>query len=643
MKLWFRVMLALLMLAPFMARADGPDDQYVEIYNLIQQGDALNENGQSAAAMAKYSLAQSDLTKFQNSYPDWNVKIVAYRLRYLAAKIALISSAPATSVATAPTNTPPTPPTSPTSPAPTAPAVAAPVAAVVNPSTNPPPAAVTVAAPSNNLEGVVASLQDQLRRDEDDRATLQAKLREALSAHPVMTDPEQFNQAQVQIRDLQKENDLLKVSLDQSRGAHGAAEKMAATQVRAELADARRQMDALTRSNAALLTENGRLQTMLKANASPDAATEALRQENAVLKKQVAELQKPAPPGEDLARKLQEAQAQVAVLQSDKEILRLERTALENQVKLMPPAPVVRPSGAPVDNESTAKIQRLEAERDALEQRLDAAMKEIASGKAGSGAPAQADEAGRQLEALRARIDILEAHPVPYTAEELALLSTSQGTSLVTALHRSARSPNKELPSEALPLLTEAKRDVANQDFAGAEANYHEVLKYDARNTTVLTYLSSVQVDLNKLGEAETNIAAALAIEPNSYFSLFVLGRIRLAQSRFDDAVDVLTHAAQINPDDADIQNNLGIALSEKGLRGPAEAALRRAVQIDPGCADAHANLAFVYITQQPPLVELARWHYEKALAAGHAHNAGIEKLLDQNKTPAAHDAPGNQ
>ena len=45
--------------------------------------------------------------------------------------------------------------------------------------------------------------------------------------------------------------------------------------------------------------------------------------------------------------------------------------------------------------------------------------------------------------------------------------------------------------------------------------------------------------------------------------------------------------------------------------------------------ADAHINLAVVYITQQPPLAELARWHYQKALAAGHPANPDLEKLLN--------------
>jgi len=66
--------------------------------------------------------------------------------------------------------------------------------------------------------------------------------------------------------------------------------------------------------------------------ASPDAATVALREENEVLKKQLAGLKSregAAPKNGDVNRKLQEAQTQLAALESDKAILRLEKTALK--------------------------------------------------------------------------------------------------------------------------------------------------------------------------------------------------------------------------------------------------------------------------------------------------------------------------
>ena len=65
-------------------------------------------------------------------------------------------------------------------------------------------------------------------------------------------------------------------------------------------------------------------------------------------------------------------------------------------------------------------------------------------------------------------------------------------------------------------------------------------------------------------------------------------------------------------------------------MRGPAETAYRKAIQIDPGFGAAHNNLAVIYLTQKPPLVELARWHYQKALAAGIPKNADLDKMFEE-------------
>lgn len=109
-----------------------------------------------------------------------------------------------------------------------------------------------------------------------------------------------------------------------------------------------------------------------------------------------------------------------------------------------------------------------------------------------------------------------------------------------------------------------------------------------------------------------------------------MLGRIRFRQDRIDEAFEALSRSAQANPDYADTQNYLGIVLSEKGQRGPAEAALRRAIQLQPENAVAHNNLAVVYATQKPPALALARWHYQKAISGGHPKNAQLEKMLEE-------------
>src|SRR5438270_12898240 len=86
MKRFLATFLALLATA-LLAHADGVDDQYVRIYNLIQEGDSLSSTGKPVEALGRYSEAQTSLQKFQQMYPAWNTKVVAFRLNYLAAKV----------------------------------------------------------------------------------------------------------------------------------------------------------------------------------------------------------------------------------------------------------------------------------------------------------------------------------------------------------------------------------------------------------------------------------------------------------------------------------------------------------------------------------------------------------------------------
>ncbi len=96
-----------LLLAPLRLPAQTPDDQYIVIYNLIQEADSLSTSAPPDQALAKYGEAQAALQKFQRRFPDWNPKVVTFRLNYLAAKTAALSAA---APALAATNKPPTAP-----------------------------------------------------------------------------------------------------------------------------------------------------------------------------------------------------------------------------------------------------------------------------------------------------------------------------------------------------------------------------------------------------------------------------------------------------------------------------------------------------------------------------------------------------
>ena len=264
------------------------------------------------------------------------------------------------------------------------------------------------------------------------------------------------------------------------------------------------------------------------------------------------------------------------------------------------------------------QVVALQKERDLLK----VALEQASSGK-DSTPPGNKD---KEVEQLRARLETLEARPTPYSAEELALFK--QTAPQLAPVESKPAKKSRELPAGAGTLVAQAERAFAARRFDEAEQKYLEVLRQDANNVHILGNLAAVQLEMNRVADAEKNINTALENDPDDAFSLTLLGMIKFREGKFDDALNALSRSAKIDPQNPETQNYLGITLSQKGQRVPAEAALRKAIKLRPNYAGAHHNLAVIYATQRPPFLELARWHYQRALALGHAKNDDLEKML---------------
>ena len=231
------------------ARAQGPDDQYVRIYNGIQEAELLNKNDQPAQALTKYLEAQTALQKLQRGYPDWNPRVVAFRLNYVADKISAISGKARAAVAEsqrAQNSSPPAPP-----------ATNAATPPLVVEFRRPPPTVVS------NYENQIATLHSQVRQLQTENSVLEAKLKEALSVQPAALDPRELNKALEQINSLKKENELLKVTVAQQKTKAPAIDNAELEQTRKALADATRQLEDQTKKATALELEKRMLQTKL--------------------------------------------------------------------------------------------------------------------------------------------------------------------------------------------------------------------------------------------------------------------------------------------------------------------------------------------------------------------------------------------
>src|SRR5687767_3389197 len=68
------------------------DDQYVKIYLIVEQADQLSSQGKRADALIRYKEAETALRKLKTIYPDYNPKMVDYRLNYLNGKISTLEA-----------------------------------------------------------------------------------------------------------------------------------------------------------------------------------------------------------------------------------------------------------------------------------------------------------------------------------------------------------------------------------------------------------------------------------------------------------------------------------------------------------------------------------------------------------------------
>jgi tetratricopeptide (TPR) repeat protein len=620
MKQIFVLLLILLAvgLSPAMAQQDA-DDQYLIIYSLIQQADGLAASGQPRQALVQYAQIQTELTKFQKVYPEWNPKIVSFRLKYVAEKIADVTARLPVA------GSPPQTTASTSSGQGTTPAVS---------------------------ESELTALRRQLQQLQADNTTLAAKLREALSVQPAAIDSRELTRAQQQIESLMKQNDLLKTTLAE-RGTRTnvvtvSADAEALRQAQAALVSVNRKLEEQTRRTDQLAQENlalqSRVQTLM---ASPDTL-EALRAENELLKRQIADLKQAAAKARDATKiedDVKQAQLQIAKLQSDAQVSQLEKAALENRLKkseakskaavvAVAPVPVPAVSASSPDQANNdARIHELTKERDDLAAKLNAANKELHARKAPP-VSTQVAALNEEIKTLRGRLAVDEAQPVPYTPEELALFKSAP-----PATQAAQKNPETAMPAGSEALVAQAQSFFASRQYDRAETNYLQMLERDPKNVVVLGNLAAIEMEEGKLDDAGKHLEAALAQNPDDSYNLSRLGYLKFQQGKYDEALDSLSRAAKLDPQNAEIQNYLGVALSHKGLRVQAETALRKAIQIDPKYAAAQNNLAVIYLSQQPPLVQLARWHYQKALDAGQPRNPDLEKAMDE----AAAAKPGPQ
>lgn len=534
---------------------------------MIEQADQLNTSGQSREAITRFLEAQVALKELQQVQPNWNPRIVAFRQEYISAKLATLTESKE-----------------------------------------------GAAGPVSNEEkkgNPVEQLQTEIAKLANQNAYLEARLREALKVQPAASDPRELARAEDRIKALQKERDLLAVTLEQTRlkqppGASPAAQAAAEQQQ--------------------LVTQN--------------AVADVLRQQNEELQKKITDLQVRLQSGSTRDGERLELKEAIAALQASNRVMKAEQVAMENRLLQMVKS--FDAGSKEREKEWEAKLAEARAAAEAAKKERDALVKRLNSVTAqlnqndGKPATAATTELERQLEAIRAKLEIFEAKALPYSQEELALFKqtpikiAAEPVPAPPATNSIAARKKSELPTGAQPLLRDAERAIDAGRFDEAENKLRDILRQDDKQPYVLAKLAAVQMDQDKMADAESSLKKALEIDPQDPACLYLMGSLKVRQEKFDDAVELLSQAVKIVPDNAQAHFFLSKALIQKGQRKTAETELRKAITLKPGWGDAHYLLAVIYATQEPTFKGLAQYHYKKAIAGGSPRNPELERWMEK-------------
>lgn len=186
------------------------------------------------------------------------------------------------------------------------------------------------------------------------------------------------------------------------------------------------------------------------------------------------------------------------------------------------------------------------------------------------------------------------------------------------------------LPANTAALAQKAANAFSKQDWNTARSAYREMLEADPENALVWANLGAVEQQAGQLNAAADCFEKSVRHNPQLLQSWLALGLIYSNRGDKYRAVSVFARALHEDPTDPRAHNYLAIIAKGLGWTDAAESELQRAIELNPDYGLAHFNLALMYLERKPPALELARRHYNKALALGVEKDEIVERKLKE-------------
>jgi tetratricopeptide (TPR) repeat protein len=162
-------------------------------------------------------------------------------------------------------------------------------------------------------------------------------------------------------------------------------------------------------------------------------------------------------------------------------------------------------------------------------------------------------------------------------------------------------------------------------DATKAELAFEKALSIDPRHVKSLVNLGRVFIEQKRYDEAIERLARAGEIDSESAEVQRLLGRVYHAQRRTDDAVQAYRRAIELNEGDAWSMNNLGLVLLDAKRPGEALPLLEKAVELRKNVPEFHNNLGMAL--EHTGRFKAAASAYSGALSADPGYSKAKQNL----------------
>jgi tetratricopeptide (TPR) repeat protein len=279
------------------------------------------------------------------------------------------------------------------------------------------------------------------------------------------------------------------------------------------------------------------------------------------------------------------------------------------------------------------------------------------------------DEAERQYRAAAAASEFPRVRFS--AAARAASLALDRGD--MDAVRSALEMARAALPTEAGPVVLEARIALASHDLASAHVAARAALMRDPRDVGALCALARVHLAQNEVetariltgraaafgkhdaepfiidseiartqGDPAAELAAAraaVAANDESPVAALVLGRALFERGFAMDAIEQLARAVELGPEIPSVRLALGCVLAAAGRRAEAEAQLTVAVRRAPGWPEIHLELARLKEAQGDAKAALAEANLFLRLGsgapAGHPVHALVHRCEEALRTKA--------